>query len=137
MMQASRVTIPSRSGLPPRPTQQFWLASVTITPFSTASRAVPARLNTSQAPLLASTPASQVEITTGPMLFAVRAGSDLLIKDVAAARNPYCKSLLLSMSCKIVPKIHKQMKNYPYIREIMLPGTGGSPRVGARQEIYK
>src|SRR5258705_9853122 len=65
IMQASRVTKPSRSGLALRPTQQFWESSVTITPFSTASIAFPFLLKISQAALLAASPASQVEITTG------------------------------------------------------------------------
>src|SRR4030095_544843 len=65
IMLASSVTNPSRSGLAPRPTQQFCEFSVTITPFSTASIAFPFLLKTSQAALLAASPASQVEITTG------------------------------------------------------------------------
>src|ERR1700755_471119 len=65
MILASRVTNPSRSGLAPSPTQQLMEDSVTLTPASTASRAEPFRLNTSQAPLLAASPVSQVEITIG------------------------------------------------------------------------
>jgi len=53
------------SSVDQRPTQQFCESSVTITPFSTASIAFPFLLNTSQAALLAATPASQVEMTTG------------------------------------------------------------------------
>src|SRR5262249_8870873 len=71
MMLASSVTKPSRSGLAFKPTQQFCDASVTITPCSTASSALPPLLNTSHAALLASRPASQVEITTGPALVPV------------------------------------------------------------------
>ena len=65
MMQASSVTVPSRSGLPPRPTQQFWEASVTRTPASTASRAAPLRLRICQAAWLAATPSFQVEMARG------------------------------------------------------------------------
>src|ERR1700760_4788070 len=65
MILASRVTNPSRSGLAPSPTQQLMEDSVTLTPASTASRAEPFRLSTSQAPLLAASPVSQVEMTTG------------------------------------------------------------------------
>src|SRR6201994_3894685 len=65
MILASRVTNPSRSGLAPSPTQQLMEDSVTLTPASTASRAEPFRLSTSQAPLLAANPVSQVEMTTG------------------------------------------------------------------------
>src|SRR5688572_1594489 len=63
IIHASKVTNPSRSGLAPRPTQQFCDASVTITPCSTASRARPPTPRTFQAALLASRPASQVDIT--------------------------------------------------------------------------
>src|SRR5580692_4478924 len=66
MIQASSVTWPSRSGLAPRPTQQLTEDSVTLTPASTASRAEPLRPSTSQAPLFAARPVSQVEMTTGP-----------------------------------------------------------------------
>src|SRR5450432_159523 len=65
MMQASSVTKPSLSGLAPNPTQQLCSASVTITPASTASSALPPLPNISHAPLLAFNPASQVEITMG------------------------------------------------------------------------
>src|SRR6185437_11039665 len=65
MMLASRVTCPSRSGLAPKPTQQLIDDSVIFTPASTASSALPPRPSTSQAPLLASLPVSQVEMTTG------------------------------------------------------------------------
>src|SRR5690606_16958293 len=54
MMQASRVTLPSRSGRPPLPTVSLVIsASSTITPCSTASRAEPPACNTSQALALA------------------------------------------------------------------------------------
>ena len=65
IIDASRVTKPSRSGLAPSPTQQFWEDSVTITPASTASRALPPLPSIFQAPLFASIPASQVETTRG------------------------------------------------------------------------
>src|SRR5579871_1500682 len=65
MMLASRVTNPSRSGLAPNPTQQLMEDSVTLTPASTASSADPLLPNTAHAPLLASIPVSQVEMTTG------------------------------------------------------------------------
>src|SRR6187549_3485987 len=65
MIHASRVTKPSRSGLAPRPTQQFCEASVTITPCSTASSALLPAPSTFQAPMFASSPASQVDITMG------------------------------------------------------------------------
>src|SRR5258708_5707611 len=65
MILASSVTKPSRSGLAPNPTQQLGEDSVTFTPASTASSALPLLPRTSQAPLLAATPASQVDMTTG------------------------------------------------------------------------
>src|SRR5690606_426263 len=65
MMQASSVTNPSRSGLALSPTQQFCEASVIFTPASTASQARPEEDKTSQAPLFAAGPASQVEMTMG------------------------------------------------------------------------
>ena len=65
MMQASRVTNPSRSGFAPNPTQQFSSDSVTITPFSTASSARPPERKIFQAAAFAAIPASQVDITRG------------------------------------------------------------------------
>src|SRR5450432_733742 len=65
IIHASSVTKPSLSGLAPRPTQQLCSASVTITPASTASNALPPLPKIFQAPLLAFSPASQVEITIG------------------------------------------------------------------------
>src|ERR1700761_9419341 len=65
MIEASKVTIPSRSGFAPKPTQQLIEDSVTITPASTASSADPFALSTSHAPLFASRPVSHVEMTTG------------------------------------------------------------------------
>jgi len=76
MIDASRVTKPSRSGFAPKPTQQLIVDSVTFTPASTASRADPFRLSTSQAPLFAAIPVSHVEMTTGcPVTAAALAGA--------------------------------------------------------------
>ena len=70
IIQASSVTCPSRSGLPPTPTLRFVKsASVTITPFSTASSTDPPSDKTFQAPSLAARPCSQVESTIGPFAF--------------------------------------------------------------------
>src|SRR5436190_23459528 len=80
IMQASSVTYPSRSGLAPSPTQQFWEASVTITPASTASNALPPDPSIFQAPLFASIPGSQVETTMG---FAVKS------RGFPAANKPF------------------------------------------------
>src|SRR5262245_54458901 len=67
MMHASRVTRPSRSGAPPRPTVVFLgSASGTLTPCSTASNALPFAVKTFHASTLASLPKFQVEITIGP-----------------------------------------------------------------------
>jgi len=67
MMQASSVTIPSLSGKPPKPTVVIdGSDSVTRTPFSTASKAVPPLDKIFHAAWLASTPCSQVETTIGP-----------------------------------------------------------------------
>ena len=50
IMQASKVTLPSRSGRPPLPTVSLVSsASSTLTPCSTASRALPPDFKTSQA----------------------------------------------------------------------------------------
>src|SRR6202012_5985121 len=66
IIQASRVTCPSRSGYPARPTVWFFIsASGILTPASTASKARPPVDNVFQASLLASTPKFQVEITIG------------------------------------------------------------------------
>src|ERR1700679_456443 len=76
MILASSVTKPSRSGLAPNPTQQLREDSVTFTPASTASNALPLLPSTSQAPLLAARPASQVEMTTGlPVTLSANAGA--------------------------------------------------------------
>src|SRR5690606_16495411 len=67
MMQASRVTFPSLSGLPPLPTVSLVSsASSTITPCSTASSAVPPVLSTSQA-LSVALKKFQVQTTMGFM----------------------------------------------------------------------
>src|SRR4030095_6497238 len=65
IMDASSVTNPSRSGLAPRPTQQLIEDSVTLTPSSTASHALPPLLRIFHSALLASKPVLQVEITIG------------------------------------------------------------------------
>ena len=68
MMQASRVTCPSRSGLPPIPTLLLAKsASVTRTPCSTASTALPPLLSISHAARLASKPCTHVDKTIGPV----------------------------------------------------------------------
>src|SRR5450432_20326 len=109
MMQASRVTKPSRSGLAPNPTQQLCSASVTITPASTASSALPPLPSISQAPLLALRPASQVEITIGipfttvyfsccaKVLFANNTASELNKDD--------CKNILLLAIIQLFDKL--------------------------------
>src|SRR5687768_18657 len=88
-MQASNVTKPSRSGLAPKPTQQFCEASVTITPCSTASRALPPAPNIFHAALLASSPASQVEMTIAfPFIELVSSlASAILAVNIAAELN--------------------------------------------------
>src|SRR5690606_8782010 len=64
---ASRVTRPSLSGSPPRPTELLLgSASVTLTPCSTASIALPLDDRIFQASSLAFIPKSQVDKTTGP-----------------------------------------------------------------------
>ena len=64
--QASTVTVPERSGRPPRPTVcTSGSVSGTAAPDSTASRAVPPSESTHHATSLASSPWGQVEITTG------------------------------------------------------------------------
>ena len=68
MMDASNVTIPSLSGFAPSPTQQLSSFSVTMTPCSTASKALPPLFNTSQAATFALNPASQVDATIGWIL---------------------------------------------------------------------
>src|ERR1700761_4559866 len=101
-MLASSVTCPSRSGLAPKPTQQLIDDSVTRTPASTASSALPFLPNTSQAPLFAATPVSQVESTTGfPTTLApactsstTAASAFLFIKTPSDPRNDDCKNFL-------------------------------------------
>jgi hypothetical protein len=65
MIQASKVTFPSLSGYPPKPTQQSILFSMCLAPASTASKALPFLLNISHAAALTGIPLSHVEITIG------------------------------------------------------------------------
>src|SRR4051812_3987901 len=66
IMQASSVTCPSRSGKPPRPTLRFFKSSSEfITPFSTASNALPPAERIFHASAFAGTPCFHVEITMG------------------------------------------------------------------------
>ena len=67
-MDASNVTIPSLSGLAPKPTQQLSSFSVIITPCSTASKAFPPFFKTSHAATFALNPASHVDATIGWIL---------------------------------------------------------------------
>src|SRR5690606_16925503 len=69
MMQASKVTFPSRSGRPPLPTVSLLIsASSTMTPCSTASRELPPASSTSQAFALAFIK-FQVQTTRGRSCF--------------------------------------------------------------------
>jgi hypothetical protein len=96
-MLASKVTIPSLSGLAPKPTQQLISDSITITPFSTASIALPFVLRISHAAILALNPASQVEITTG--LFTCRVGlNEINGTDAKIAEVKFKKFLLFMVS---------------------------------------
>src|SRR6187431_2735348 len=66
MMHASSVTCPSRSGVPPNPTLELLRsASVFMTPFSTASMALPPAERTFHASAFAASPWYHVEMTTG------------------------------------------------------------------------
>jgi hypothetical protein len=72
IIQASSVTFPSLSGLPPRPTlRSLGSASGTFTPASTASNAFPLLAKIFQASSLASIPNFHVEITIGFTVFFV------------------------------------------------------------------
>src|SRR3989338_5780917 len=102
IMHASRVTCPSRSGRPPKPTLRLLMSdSVTRTPCSAASKALPPSESTFQAASFAATPCSQVEITIGPFVAGgvedsnnspARAG---LKTDKAAPKAPNLKKVLL------------------------------------------
>src|SRR5689334_11212395 len=65
LVRSTRVTIPSLSGLAPIPTQQLIVFSVTITPASTASKALPLLFNICHAALFALIPSFHVDITIG------------------------------------------------------------------------
>ena len=72
-MQASRVTLPSRSGNPPYPTDlSFGSSSESLTPYSTAVKPPSPFFNFSQATLFAFTPWFHVEIILGTDLKSVR-----------------------------------------------------------------
>ena len=110
-MQASNVTLPSRSGKPPIPTVALLGSfSVTITPFSTASTAFPFLLKTSQAAALASFPWFQVEMTIG-FLGSFGVEQERLLKEAVLTAKPLkmvdFKNLRLSAIIQNLSKISK------------------------------
>src|SRR5258708_7080111 len=99
MMQASSVTCPSRSGRPPNPTLRLPMSfSEFITPFSTASSALPRADKTFHASAFASTPCFQVEITNGlfsPSVIGISFAYDLFTEANAALMADHLRKLLL------------------------------------------
>ena len=109
IIQASRVTCPSRSGLPPKPTERLVKSlSVTATPFCTASKALPPDERIDHAPAFASIPWFHVLRTRGnlPPKALDEMFSAMVLKGVsvtpALARPKFLRNLLLDMVLRLL-----------------------------------
>jgi hypothetical protein len=125
MMHESRVTLPSRSGSPPYPTELIaGLPSVILAPASTASSARPDADSIFHASLFASIPKFQVEMTTGLTEVVVMPDARLLNGAMAVPAVAILRNSLLDC---IVLLVYRKARQQPF--KLSIPDRTYKPKI--------